>query len=358
MTFASQSEDPFTREVKERVAGYFAEKNLSTKATAGVVVKTFVLLLVTFGSYGLILSGQFSPLVMLFLAVVMGVGIAGIGFGICHDALHDAYSTKPWVNRGLGWIFDICGASGYLWKITHNIIHHTYTNIHGVDEDLEISTFVRASPHGEWRPYHRYQQWYAFALYGLSTLNWVFMKDYKHLLRRDLGPFKNCVHPPGAVAWLIGSKLIYYSWTIVIPILVLDLAWWQFLIGFLAMNLTAGFILGIVFQLAHIVEGPEHPLTDTGGKIDRAWYLHEMATTSNFACENRFLTWYVGGLNYQVEHHLFSKVCSVHYPALRPIVQEVARKYHVPYHEAPSLFAAVHSHHLMLKRLGRSAEVT
>src|SRR5205085_1117556 len=120
------------------------------------------------------------------------------------------------------------------------------------------------------------------------------------------------------------------TYMIVIPLLVVHVAWWQFVLGFFAMHLTAGFILGVVFQLAHVVEGTEYPLPDGQGNMEQAWLYHEMDTTSDFAHENKLVCWYIGGLNYQIEHHLFPQICSIHYPQIRDIVRDTALKYGVP----------------------------
>ncbi len=356
VTFPSRDCARFGPEVKRRVAEYFASRGLSDKATPAMVVKTVMLLTLTFGSYGLILSGWFGPWGMLGLAVLMGVGVAGVGFAVAHDALHGAYSRRSWINRTLGLAFDLLGANGYMWKITHNVIHHTYTNIHGVDEDLTVSPLLRLSSEAPRLPIHRWQHWYAIFAYSLSTLFWVFVKDFKYFLQRDLGPYQNKKHPAGEVGILIGTKLLYLGWAIVLPLTLLPVPWWQFAIGFLAMHLTAGAILGIVFQLAHVVEGAEQLAPDAAGAMDSAWIIHEMRTTSNFGRDNRLLSWYVGGLNYQVEHHLFPRVCSVHYPAISPIVESVARECGVPYHAHPTFLAAVRSHLRTLRRLGTIAD--
>jgi linoleoyl-CoA desaturase len=357
VTFPSRDPARFGPEVKRRVAEYFSSRGLSDKATPGMVLKTITLLALTFGSYGLILSGWFDLWQMLGFAVLMGVGVAGLGFAVAHDALHGAYSDRPWVNRMLGLVFDLLGANGYMWKITHNVIHHTYTNITGVDEDLSVSPLLRLSPESPRLGIHRFQHWYALAAYSTSTLFWVFAKDYKYFLAKDLGPYKNKKHPAGEIAILIGTKIFYLLWAIVLPLLVLDVTWWQFLIGFLVMHLTAGAILGVIFQLAHVVEGPDFPLPDDNGAMDNAWMIHEMRTTANFGRDNKLLSWYVGGLNYQVEHHLFPRVCSVHYPAISPIVEEVARECGVPYYAQPTLSAAVRSHLRMLRTLGQPEPV-
>ncbi|MGE5176575.1 MAG: fatty acid desaturase family protein [Hyphomicrobiales bacterium] len=345
----------FAAAVKERVAEYFQTRNLSSKANASMVLRTVVVLTVTFGAYALILSNRFGPWTMLGLAVVMGIGVAGIGFGVAHDALHEAYSTHPRVNRLLGLTFDLIGASSYMWRLTHNVIHHTYTNVHGVDEDLEVSPLLRLSPGTPHRPIHRFQHWYAFFTYALSTLNWVFIKDYQYFLRRDLGPYRNRIHPASAIAGLIVGKTVYYGYTLVVPLLVLHVAWWQVLVGFVAMHLTAGVILGVVFQLAHVVEETDHPEAGADGRMASVWAVHQMETTSDFAQGNRFLTWYVGGLNHQVEHHLFPRVCSTHYPAIAAIVRATAAEHGVPYHAHRTLADAIRSHFLTLKRLGAGA---
>lgn len=353
VTFAHRDASHFCEELKHRVAEYFETRNLSQKANAAMVVKAFVLLGLTFGAYGLILTGAFGPWAMLGLAMLMGVGIAGLGFSVAHDGLHGAYSDNPRVNQAAGLVFDLLGANGYMWKLTHNVIHHTYTNIHGVDEDLTVSPQLRLSPHAEWKPYHRAQHLYAFFAYGLSTIFWVFVKDYKYFLQKDIGPYKGKKHPASEWALLFAMKAVYYTWSLVIPALVLDVLWWQFLVGLLAMHLTAGGILGIVFQLAHVVEETAHPVPDTQGNIEHNWMVHQMRTTANFARKNKLLSWYVGGLNFQIEHHLFPKICSVHYPALSEIVKETAQKHGVPYPEAETFLGAVGSHYRTLRELGR-----
>lgn len=341
----------FIGDVKARVGAYFTDRKLSQKASATMLVKTAAILAVTGGAYGLILSGQFNAWEMLALAAVIGLGIAGIGFSVAHDALHGAYSEDPWVNQALGYIFDLCGANGYMWKITHNAIHHTHTNVLGLDEDLTVSPLLRLSPHAAWKPIHRFQHLYAFFAYSLSTLFWVFVKDYKYFAQRSLGPYRNLTHKKREWATLFGLKGLYYAWSIVIPFLVLDLVWWMFLIGWLVMHLVAGAVLGVVFQLAHVVEETVHPTErEGGGSAD--WMVRQMETTSNFGRDNQALNWFVGGLNFQIEHHLFPRICSVHYPAISRIVKATAQEHGFAYNEHPTFSGAVLSHYRMLERLG------
>jgi len=352
VTFPVTAGERFASEVKSRVHAYFSERGLSSKANAAMVAKTVILVGTFVGCYVAIMTLGLSAWAMWGLCLLMGVTMAGIGFSVAHDALHGAYSDNPKVNAALGFAFDVLGANGYMWQITHNVIHHTYTNIHGIDEDLEVSPLLRLSPHSKHLPVHRFQHLYALFAYSMSTLNWVFWKDFDYFTRRVLGPYENRKHPAGQVAVMVVSKIAYVGWAIVLPLMVLPLAWWQVAIGFLTVHLVGGAILGVIFQLAHVVEDASHPLPDLDGRMEWAWMIHEMYTTANFSTRNRLLTWYVGGLNFQVEHHLFPKVCSVHYPAIQSIVKDVARECGVPYIENPTFGGAVRSHWRMLRRLG------
>jgi linoleoyl-CoA desaturase len=340
-------------QMKRRVADDFRSRGTSIKGNAVMWARTAVMLGVTFGAWGLILTNRFSPIAMLGLALVVGVGVAGIGFGIAHDALHGAYSHNRHVNRLLGLTLDLCGGSSYMWNLGHNIVHHTYTNIPGVDGDVAGSSLLRQSPEAPHRPCHRYQHLYAFPLYSLATLNWAFVKDYKDIFERHWGPQHDKVHKRPAIVSMLALKAVYYGWSLIVPLMVLQIKWWQFLIGYVAMHLTAGIILGIVFQLAHIVEGASFPLPGQDGMVAQTWLRHELATTANFSNGNRLLTWYLGGLNHQIEHHLFPRVCSVHYPRISAIVREMAASEGLPYQHEPTLVGAIRSHYRLLKHLGQ-----
>ncbi|NNE70581.1 MAG: acyl-CoA desaturase [Rhodothermales bacterium] len=353
--FSNRDAKAFVKDVRSRVTDYFEQTGKSRKATPGMVLKTFLILGVTFGTYALIMLGSLTLGQMWLATFVIGLGMAGIGFSVAHDALHGAYSSNKAVNALLGFTFDIMGANGYMWKITHNVIHHTYTNIHDVDEDLTVSPLLRLSPGARHYWFHRFQHRYGFLAYGLATVNWLFAKDFQQFLKKDIGPYVNKKHPLPQIALLVVSKALAITWMIVLPLVYLDITWWQFLIGFLTAHMTAGIILGVIFQLAHVVEGPEFPLPDDKGTMEYAWLVHEMRTTANFAFANKPLSWYIGGLNYQIEHHLFPQTCSVHYPAIAPIVQEVAAEYGIPYHYNPTLREAIASHYRMLKKLGPEA---
>jgi linoleoyl-CoA desaturase len=353
--FIDTQQSEFFATVKKRVDVYFKENNLSKNANGLMYFKTVLFLggLIIF--YSLIMSNQFSPMVMWGFAVLLGMCAAFIGFNICHDAIHGAYSSNPKVNKRYSYLFNIIGANAYVWSITHNMIHHTYTNIPGHDEDIEVAPgLVRLSPHEKRNKIQKFQHYYAFILYGLASLSWVFRKDYKKFFQKKIGGFDNTNHPKGEVFNLFFFKGLYYIVFIVLPLVFIsNITWWQFIIGFVSMHFAEGLVLGLVFQLAHVVEGTDFPYTNQEGNIEEAWAVHQMQTTANFARKSWLATFLCGGLNMQVEHHLFPKVCHVHYRVISDIVKATAEEFNVPYIENETFFGALKSHFIMLKKFAR-----
>jgi linoleoyl-CoA desaturase len=346
--FNNKKYTDFVKDLKESVNQYFETNHVSKHADYRMVLKTIGMLCLYFVPYFLIMLGHFSEGIMLILAMLMGMGLAGIGFSIAHDALHSAYSANEKVNRFLGMTMSLVGANDYMWKIKHNIKHHTYTNIYERDEDLSVVKFLRLSPHAPHRGIHRLQHIVAFFAYTMLSLSWVFYTDYNKVFR-----YKDNAHPPKELIKLFSFKIFYYIYILVLPLIFLPIPWWHVLIGFVALHIVGGFILTIVFQLAHVIEDTDHPEPEEGGLVDNAWIVHQMETTANFAVRNPVITWFVGGLNFQVEHHLFPQICSIHYPEISRIVESVAKKYDIAYINHHSFLSAVASHYKTLKKFGK-----
>lgn len=353
LKFKNIQRSEFFATVKKRVDNYFTENNLSKYANGSMVGKTVFFLTAMVALYVLILLNVFPLGVQLLFAVLLGMTMAFIGFNICHDALHGAYSSNSKVNKGLGLIFNFIGANAYIWGVTHNIVHHTYTNIPGHDEDIEIAPgLIRVAEEDKVYKIQRYQHLYAFFLYCFASLSWFFRKDYVKFFQKKIGNHEN-KHPKIEYFNLFFFKALYYVTFIVVPLLVMDITWWQFLIGYLAMNVAEGLVMGLVFQLAHVVEGTDFPNPDTEGNILEAWAVHQMRTTANFARKSRLANFLCGGLNLQVEHHLFPKICHIHYRSISNIVKETALEFNIPYHENKTFFAALKSHYIILKKMGK-----
>lgn len=323
-----------------------------------MVFKTTCMLLIYFVPFLSILFFSLPFMLELALAIIWGFGLAGIGLSVMHDANHQAYSHNNWVNKILGYTLNLVGGNAYTWKVQHNLLHHTYTNIHGHDEDLDAGIVVRFSREAEFKPWHKYQHYYAFVVYSLVTISWVLIKDLKKLLNYHK---ENIYYGSTTTARELGvvifSKVAYITYTVVIPLLFFDVIWWQYLICFLCMHLVAGFILSMIFQPAHVVSEASFPTPNDNNEIENAFAVHELFTTANFAKNNRLLNWYAGGLNFQIEHHLFPTICHIHYKAIAPIVKQTAMEFGLPYHEFDTFTDAVRSHYNVLKDLAQKPQL-
>lgn len=346
--FQPKKENDFATVVKQRVDHYFVEKGISRHANWVMYLKGILLLTVFFGLYFAVLSEEFSKPVMLVMAMIIGALHGFIGTNISHDALHNAYSANSKVNRWLGYSFDFVGLSSYVWKVTHNFHHHIYTNVPGVDHDISHMDLLRFSPKDKHYWFHRYQQYYTFFLYTLTGANWMFYSDYQLFLAER----KKRKTPTNEIVLFFFFKALNFTLFFIIPMIVMTLPWWQILIGYIALQLAGGFFISLIFQLAHMVEGLEYPEPDANGVMENQWAAHEMMTTCNFATDNRFINYVCGGLNFQVEHHLFPYICHVHYKAISPIVKQTAHEFGLPYHENPTFTQAIISHFRHLKKLG------
>ena len=284
----------------------------------------------------------------------MGLGLAGCGLGIMHDACHGALSNKPKVNDSIGKIIMFL-AGGYAlnWKIQHNILHHSYTNIDGYDEDIHPAGVMRFSPHQPTKAIFKYQIFYAWFLYGLMTFSWATFKDFLSLVRYNkMGLIKTqSTTFNKELPKLIISRLFYYLIFIILPIVLLDIQWWYVLLGWFSMHFVAGLTLACIFQPAHVVPTSEYPLPNDNLKIEGDWAQHQMMTTSNFAPKNRILSWFVGGLNYQIEHHLFPNMSHVHHREISQIVEQTAIEFKIPYNSEKTFSKALLNHAKMLHSL-------
>jgi len=342
--------------LSQRVNAYFTANNIDRTANTEMVVKTIFMFSLYLVPYFLMITGVFSSVwMMLVLYAVIGLGKAGIGLSIMHDANHGAYSSKTWVNNLLGFSLNLVGGTAFNWKVQHNVLHHTYTNISEVDEDISPRGIIRMAPGSKWKPIHKYQHMYAWFFYGLLTFVWILFKDYDRLVRYQKDGMIKKQKASYAQEWtvLLLTKLIYMGYMIALPMILLPFAWWQVFIGFFIMHYIAGFILAIIFQPAHVIEGTEYPVPDENGNLENNWAIHQLHTTTNFGHRHRAFSWYVGGLNYQVEHHLFPNICHVHYRKIANIVEQTSKEFGLPYKSKNTFFEAIVAHGRLLKELGK-----
>lgn len=342
----------FFNSLKVNVDNYFKENNIPKTGNASLYIKTLVLIPSAVLIYlALVLFPTLPVFVLITLCILLGAVLASIGFNVMHDACHGCYSSKKWVNDLLGLSLNGLGGNAFIWKFKHNILHHTYTNVDGMDDDIAKSPLMRQCRTQKWVPAHRFQHIYVLGVYAISSFAWVFMMDFnKYLKQRVINtPLQKMSVADHIVFWV--SKLLYAIFYIAIPVSVYG--WGAWAIGFATMHVFLGLTLALVFQLAHVVEHAEFELVSgEHTQIENAWAEHQVRSTANFAPRNRFINWYVGGLNYQVEHHLFPRISHVHYQAISPIVEKTCKEYGLPYNSYPTMTESLMSHFRMMKALG------
>ena len=354
--FNSGSNRQFQSELRKRVDSYFKDNNISKNGNWKLYIKTFVMFSAYVTPFLLIVFNvSDSKLIWLLLSVLMGFGMAGIGMSVMHDANHGSYSKNQTLNKVLGF-FSLAFLAGNAqnWKTQHNVIHHTYTNVHELDEDIAPVGVLRFEPHSDKKAIHKLQFIYAWFFYGLMTLMWSTVKDFKQVVR-----YNKAGHLEAAgttfrkeLAIIIASKIVYYAYMLIPYFVVPEMTFLNWVLGFVVMHFIAGLTLAIVFQLAHVTDENEFPMPENG-ELEHNFVVHQLSTTMNFATGNPVISYIVGGLNFQVEHHLFPSISHIHYPKISKIVQATAKEFDMPYHTGKSFLGALYAHTKMLYTLGR-----
>jgi len=341
----------FQKELRRRVEASIREQGLKERDCPRMYFKTAVILSLFALFYVLLVFTARTWWQALPLAVLLGLAVSEIGFNIMHDASHKAYSDRPWLNKLMAMSVDMVGGSSYVWRWKHVVFHHMYVNVHGHDTDIELGIFGRLCPEQPHRAAYRWQQWYLWPLYGVMTMKWHFYDDFRDVITGCMG-----VNPfPRPRGWdlvvFVGGKLVFLTLAIGIPLLFHP--FWKVALFYVITIAVTGVVLAVVFQLAHAVEEADFPVPQPGfGRIRRPWAVHQVETTVDFARGDRLVSWLVGGLNFQIEHHLFPTLSHVDYPAIASVVEQTCRDFGVPYTTNPTFGAAVASHFRWLKRMG------
>ena len=341
------ADDAFYRDLRARIDRYFRFTGRRPRDNFRMYAKTATILAWLVASYVFLVFFASTWWLVLPTAVSLAMAVAAVGFNIQHDAAHNAYSSHGWVNRWLSRSLDLLGASSFVWDYKHNTLHHTYANIEGHDDDIDVGPLGRLSPQQRRLGFHRLQHIYMWALYAFLPLKWHIYDDFSNVVRAKIGSYK-IKRPHGKdLAVFIGGKLLFTILAFVVPMLLHK--WWIVLLVYLLVTGIFGVVLSVVFQLAHVV-GPE-PSQDTQ-RLPSHWAVHQVETTVDFAPRNPIVTWFVGGLNYQIEHHLFPRICHIHYPRIARIVKRACERHGIRYNVHPNVSSAIASHFLWLRQMG------
>jgi linoleoyl-CoA desaturase len=349
--FAPSSE--FERELNKRVNAYFENTSSTKRDCLNMYIKSFLSISWVIVSYCLIVFWGLPVWGIVVASVSLGFALNALSFNVMHDAIHGAYSKHKIVNRLMGHWLDLIGGSSYLWNSKHNYFHHSYPNITGHDDDVEVGVFARFTPHQKKYSFHRFQHFYIWFLYGFLAIKWHFLDDFQvYFTEKVNGHHRE--RPKGIDAVILfGGKIFFFIMVLVVPSFYYPVL---YVIGFYVfIAMMQGVIMSLVFQLAHCVEEAEFPMQDEeAGIMDRTWVVHQIYTTVDFARGNKLLTWYLGGLNYQIEHHLYPHICHINYPKMSYIVEDTCKEYGVPYSAHVGFLDGVRSHYNWLRELAHA----
>lgn len=349
----SNTPNSFHSELKRRISDYFEEVGKSTSGNYKLFIKA-VILMVCFAFIYIHLVFFTPPVLWQILeSILLGGVVAAIGFNVMHDGAHGSFSKYKWVNSLAAFSLNILGGNSFMWNMKHNVIHHAFTNVDGVDDDIDIQPWMRMSSTQKKYRLHKYQHLYFWILYSLLYLFWIFILDYQKYFKAKVGnvPLKKMKLSDHFVFW--GFKVFHLFLFIALPVYMVGFSSW--LISFLIFTCVAGFVLSVVFQLAHTVEHTAFPMPDKlTNKMEDEWAIHQIKTTANFATRNKVVNWLVGGLNFQIEHHLFPKISHIHYPAISKIIKQACIEYGIKYIEYRRVRHALASHVSYLRQMGRN----
>ncbi len=346
-------DNSFHRELRRRVDAEFKRSGTRPRDSARMYLKTAAILLTFALTYVALVWFAASWWLGLPLALVLGMAMASIGFNIMHDGGHQAYSERRWINRLMALALDMVGGSSYIWQWKHARFHHTWVNVAGHDSDIDLGVLGRLSPLQPRRPWHRWQHVYLWPLYGVTAIRWHLYGDFRDMLTGTVGerPFDR---PKGwNLAGFVIGKLVFFTLAFGVPLMFHSIG--TVLLFYALVSAVAGVLLALVFQMAHVVEEAAFPEPDeTGRQMATPWAIHQLETTVDFARGNRVLGWLIGGLNFQIEHHLFPRISHVHYPMVARVVEHTCREFGVTYREHRTFGAGIASHYRWLRALGRS----
>lgn len=349
------SSKDFAQTLKLKVENYLSTNTpLSAPIMPPLTIqrtKGFILAFIILAIYSVIVFENLSVFGTVSLGIFFGIAVSIFGLNVMHEASHNNLSNNSQINRLIQYSMDFFGVSSAIYRIKHNIYHHHFTNISGLDGDISETPLIRMSPQQAYWKIHRIQAYYAPFLYSLLTVTWIF-DDLIRLITKRIGSSSMPPIKRSDMIHLFLFKLIHALVFIGVPSLFHP--FWKVIGIYLLAQMTLGFILAFIFQAAHLFQGAKFPTQKPKSESD--WMIHQIETTSDFATDNKIVNFVFGGLNFQVEHHLFPNISCTHYPQIHLIVKETCREFGIRFNLFPTLSSAFASHLKLLNTLGVSTK--
>ncbi len=348
-------EKQFIYTLRKNVAQYFKDTKQPTHAGNKLIPRA-VFLLLLFVLIRLVLIFNSQTLWLFYLCnILTGIIALPIILNIGHDAVHNNFSGNKFINKLGSGVFYLFGTSTYFWKLRHIHAHHAYTNVPDWDQDIAQSKIIRLHTKQKHLWFHQLQYVYMPFLFSIYTLNWFFYRDLKDIFSHRFGNKIIQRHPAVQIFLLLVSKFSFLFLMMIVPVLWLDVPISAALIGFLLFNISAGLTVTLALVSTHV--GSQQAFVQPiNNQLPYSWEIHQLKTTADFATKNKFITWFFGGFNHHVAHHIFPGISHVHFNAITPIIQRTTQEFDITYFESPTLISAIREHFTLLKIRGLKDE--
>ena len=355
LTFSSNL--AFQNALRRRVDDHFRSTARPRRGNWQIYLKAATLLSCFFASYLALVFLARSLWQGLITAFLLALSMTGIGFNIMHDGGHHGFSEHGWVNRLAAMTLDLIGASSYVWHWKHAMYHHNYVNIAGYDPDIDLGISARFTPHQKRLWFHRWQHLYLWVLYAFLVAKFHFFSDFHHVVFGRIHTH-TMPRPKGSnLVTFMGGKALFFILAFVLPLSYHPVPVVVFYYAIVV--LIMGIPLSVVFQLPHCTGLSDFPLPDKAShQMKNPWAVHQAHVTHDYDRHSRIRTWFFGGLNFHLEHHLFPSICHVNYPGMSKVVEVACREFGVKYAEHRTFWTGLAAHYRWLREMGRQEEFT
>lgn len=356
LRFDTSSASEFKDVLNARVNHYFKKRGGHRRATPWAWAKLIFVMTAFWSNWAAITLTPHSVATTVGLLAIQAILYMTIAYTVGHDAVHGTLTGKPKIDGAIYWLsFNVLGANSYLWRTRHNHGHHFIVNIPGWDLDIEGTKAIRLAPHVPWMKIHRYQHIYTSFLYMIFTLHWIVFKDFKVFFMDQIGNKQGLKHSKWRLVEMVFLKALYFTYTLVIPTLVLPYSFGQILTTFVLFHFAFSYLITLSFAYSHVGVDAKFVFPDETGKLPHSFYEHQLLTSIDFHPTSHVAGFVYGGFSAHVAHHMFPGIHSIHYPELTKIIAKTTKEFGLPYYEH-NLWQMVVGHYRFLKKMGEGPD--